>query len=158
MPHCPAHSKACAVAWPRANILALVAAFIAVSLLGCGRAPDKWKAARPKVVPAQGVVQHQQRPVEGATVLFAPQDNGQAATGRTDAAGRFRLRTFESGDGAVPGVYKVVIHKVEVSDTGEDTSLERDLLPKRYGDAASSDLTATVVEEGTNEFTFDLQD
>jgi hypothetical protein len=52
------------------------------------------------------------QPVSGATVTFLPQGtDGRAATGTTDASGVYNLTTFESGDGALPGSYKVMITK-----------------------------------------------
>ena len=63
-------------------------------------------------VPVEGMVTMNDSPVEGATVVFTPAGGeGHAAAGVTDASGRFQLTTEASGDGAVPGSYKVKITK-----------------------------------------------
>ncbi len=62
-------------------------------------------------VPLRGVVKLDGRPLTGATVYFLAQEvGGRDAVGTTDAAGVFRLSTFEPGDGALPGKYKVTVH------------------------------------------------
>jgi hypothetical protein len=131
-------------------------------LVGCG---DKWTASRPRPVPVSGTVLYQDQPVEGATVVFVPEGHDYAAAGVTDASGRFELRTFEPGDGAVPGDYKVTVRKVETSGalgSSQDDDAERPsptelwLLPGRYADPQSSDLTATVTERGNDDLVFKL--
>jgi hypothetical protein len=146
---------------------ALVVVFAAVLPMGCG-GDDKWAAERPQRVPTGGTVLYNDQPVEGATVLFLPQGHNHAATGRTDSSGRFRLQTFDPGDGAVPGEYKVTIRKSEVSSAGGDQQdddfehleepEERSLLPERYAGAETSGFTASVAEGGDNDFSFELTD
>jgi hypothetical protein len=51
--------------------------------------------------------------IEGAQVVFQPKTGGQAASGTTDAQGKFQLTTFNPQDGAVVGSYAVTISKVE---------------------------------------------
>jgi hypothetical protein len=144
-----------------------VLAYIAVGLLaGCGGGEDKWTQERPKPVPAGGTVLYKNEPVEGATVTFVPTGTAQAAIGQTDASGKFQLQTYQPGDGAVPGDYKVTVRKVEVAaQASEETNVfdtkpieERSLLPQRYGKAEKTDLTASVKEEAENGFTFELKD
>ncbi len=52
-------------------------------------------------------------PVEGATVLFLPTDHQYAAASKSDASGRFTLRTFDPNDGAAPGKFTVTVKKFE---------------------------------------------
>jgi len=139
----------------------------AVALVGCGGGTDKWTAERPKPFPAQGTVLLDKRPVEGATVVFQPDDNKHAATGMTNADGVFHLQTYEPGDGAVPGKYKVTVTKVTVTSTtaseqsstsGASAAPKSEwVTPKKYSLATSSGLTADVTEGGENKFSFDLQ-
>ena len=61
-------------------------------------------------VPVSGTVTLDGKPVEGATVTFhliGDDKEGRPATGQTDKAGAFRLKTGNE-DGARPGEYKVV--------------------------------------------------
>jgi hypothetical protein len=138
----------------------------AVALAGCGGG-DEWSADRPKPVPVSGIVLYKQQPVAGATVVFHPEGHAHAATGQTDAAGKFQLQTLKPNDGAVPGEYKVTVRKVEVQAGAEeemtqvdDTSSpeQRSLLPDHYGGTESTDLTASVTEGGANNFEFELKD
>jgi hypothetical protein len=73
-----------------------------VLLPGCGG---------PKLVPVEGVVDLDGKPVEGATVVFLPDGvSGRPAQGLTAGDGRFRLSTV-SEQGAGPGEYKVIVTK-----------------------------------------------
>ena len=81
---------------------------------GCG--------GRGKPVKVAGVVTLDDKPLAGATVTFAPVGGGRAASGRTDSDGNFRLTTFRSDDGALPGEYKVLVtmEKADESLVGKD--------------------------------------
>jgi hypothetical protein len=60
----------------------------------------------------KGKVTKDGQPVAGAAVAFGPTaSEGKAASGMTDASGNYTLTTFENGDGALPGSYKVTITK-----------------------------------------------
>ncbi len=137
-------------------------------LAGCSPKP-----AIPGLTQATGMVTYQGTPVEGATVIFAPEGEGRAATGRTDATGRFRLTTLTSNDGALSGRYRVGIAKTEV--TGGDLSREeaqayveqhghppevtvREVLPEKYKAPNGSGLSVEISADGSNEFTFDLKE
>jgi hypothetical protein len=86
------------------NLLAV--AWLA-SAVGCG------KAGAGKPVPLEGVLTWKDgTPIAGATVSFVPQtEAGRPAGGLTGKDGTFELTTTNSGDGAVPGEYKVVVTK-----------------------------------------------
>jgi hypothetical protein len=121
---------------------------------GCGTSEA---VNRPKTVPVTGVVLHDDKPVEGAIVMFVPQGHTNAAAGLTDTNGQFRLQTFAENDGAVAGDYKVTVRKVKTAAaaSGSDDAPvppggETWLLPRKYGDATTTDLTATVTDAGDN--------
>ncbi len=146
---------------------------LAVSLLvGCNSQVDP---NRPEVAIVTGTVTYRQQPVEGAAVLFSPNEStGHAATGLTDAQGQYRLRTFAPGDGAVPGQYTVTVSKHDMStanpDLEDDLAAElkndasdvligpKSLLPERYSSNETSKLTATVSASQENTVPFDLVD
>ena len=78
------------------------------------------------------------------------------------------LSTFESGDGALAGNYRVTITKMEGSGgpqlseddpnykgAGEEGEM-KNVLPEKYANAETSGLTATVTE-GNNNFDFQLE-
>ena len=136
-------------------------------------------------VPVSGKVTLDGAPVDGAKVVFAPASGGgTAASGVTDAGGRYKLTTLNPGDGALAGSYLVMISKTEqvgedpaaaavkpgMSDeeatkaameahvAGEKTDPEfRDLLPAKYKDPAASGLKAEVAKGGQTEFNFELE-
>lgn len=140
---------------------------VLLTVSGCGGSDDP---DRPEVAPAGGVVNHQGEPVAEATVNFHPQqDGGHAAYGKTDAGGRFRLQTFAVDDGAVPGDYRVTVHKNEAPppapgefdpdyDPEYVAPAPKSLLPDKYGNPATSGLTAKVVAGQDNEFPLELKD
>jgi hypothetical protein len=106
--------------------------------------------------------------VADAAVIFEPVGSTPAASGQTDAAGRFRLTTFDANDGAVPGEYKVAVQKVQViaserpakaaDDLQRPPPNEKWLLPMKYANTATSGFTATVKAGGENQFKFELLD
>ncbi len=134
-------------------------------LIGCSSGDGD----RPRRVPVTGKVVYQGKPVEGAHVTFVPQTQGQSpAFGTTDAAGAFKLSTFDVDDGAQPGAYTVTISKTvteggpassEPVNTGAPppSSKTTDLLPPTYKTPATSGLSATVKEGAPNEFSFELK-
>src|SRR5262245_17600189 len=81
------------------GVLCLTLGFAAA---GCG-GPDK-------PVKVRGVVLLDDQPLAGATVTFLPvAGTSRTANGRTDADGAFRLTTYTTNDGALPGEYIVTV-------------------------------------------------
>jgi len=64
----------------------------------------------PRLYKAGGTVTRNKKPVEGAHVTFA-YDNGNFASGYTDAAGKFQLTYQNRPGGAVPGKCTVTVSK-----------------------------------------------
>lgn len=149
-------------------LITLVASSLTV--VGCSRRMTKWEKLRPKTFKARGQVLWNGKPEAGVVVAMESKAHSHSAVGITDASGRFALKTFNEGDGAVPGEYAVRLKKTVVvtseSGTGDpggrfgggSTAVTREIsvLPNKYGDFATSGLTAVVVEQGPNEFTFEI--
>jgi hypothetical protein len=95
-------------------------------------------------------------PVEGATIVFCPQDHAWAAATKSDADSRFRMKTLQANpnDGAAPGMFKVTVRKNYM--TPQDVEIWQ--LPRPYGFVDRSTLTANVVDGQTNDFLFELVD
>lgn len=153
------------------SALCLFVALILVS--GCGEGGG---AATVKV---KGVVMAGGKAVDGAVITFYSKSGGEAASGRTDAEGKFQLTTRKPNDGAVPGDYIVTVAKAGSEATvmsydatqGGGMSPEyiasmknaakppkevKGLLPAKYASVKESGLVRTVTASGPNEFDFDL--
>lgn len=77
--------------------------------MGCGGAGGANKLTTHKV---KGKVTLGGNPVAGASVTFSPKTKGvPPAMGLTDAQGIYILTTYDAGDGAVEGTYKVMVYK-----------------------------------------------
>jgi hypothetical protein len=75
---------------------------------------------------------------ENGMVIFQPAGSGQAASGSVDQDGSFTMMTKVQGDGVKPGQYKVVLQLWKSYRAGTLA------VPKKYGDAATTPLEATV--------------
>jgi hypothetical protein len=125
-----------------AAMMMLMVAFEA----GCG-------PSRPALLPAEGVVTLDGKPLADAAVVFQPKAGGRPASARTDASGRFKVGTYTPRDGALPGEHTVTVVAVESTGTPDAPDV-RWITPKRYSNNQSG-LSATVAA-GSKMFTFDL--
>ena len=140
-----------------------IALSVCLLLSGCGG------TEHPGTYPVQGTVTFNGQPVADATVNFHPVGQSRSSVGRTDAQGRYELTTFSSGDGAMPGEYRVAISKFELPPGAEaedpeppeelqsdaEALVPQNVLPERYASPDTSELTATV-SVGPNTVDFDL--
>jgi len=140
---------------------------------GCGGGTE----GRKDVYPVSGTVMFQGGPVIGASVAFSPDEKQPVAMGTTNDSGQFTLTTYEMDDGAAAGPYHVIVTKFQsakVDDSevahGEngaapdhDAADEKgskgggNLLPTKYEQRDTSDLTFKVETSGTNNFEIVLQ-
>lgn len=160
------------------KLCAAAAALCIAAIVGCGGGNSN-----PTTYPVTGTVTQGASPVEGATVTFVPSGSGKSAVGITDSSGKYALTTFESGDGAVPGEYKVRVAKFdrpqdieletpggEVDADSEDGGLvempadytggedvsesePKNLLPEKYNNTSNTPLQYSVTE---GENTYDI--
>ncbi|MFN5075948.1 MAG: hypothetical protein ACK5MO_10185 [Planctomyces sp.] len=77
---------------------------LAGMLVGCGGG-----AALPETIPVTGTVMYKGKPVEGAEVQFWGTGAPRAASGITDAEGKFSLSMFDINDGCLAGEHVVTI-------------------------------------------------
>lgn len=148
--------------------------FVALFLVsGCGEGGG---AATVKV---KGVVMAGGKAVDGAVITFYSKSGGEAASGRTDAEGKFQLTTRKPNDGAVPGDYIVTVAKsgseatvmsydatqsggmspeyiASMKNTAKPPKEVKGLLPAKYANVKESGLVRTITASGPNEFDFDL--
>lgn len=145
------------------------------TLAGCGGDVD---AGRKPVFPVTGTVTMHGAPLGGATIAFAPQDGQPTAVGRTDDLGKFQLTTYEYGDGAAAGAFRVVVNKFVAGPAGgsvdgggddheaaeeaasvHDAASEeagQQLVPEQYTSSADTPFNVEVKTSGENDFTLDI--
>ena len=134
-------------------------------LSGCGRVKIEG------LVPVRGTVTFNGEPLEGAAVCFTPKEfktGDRLGTGKTDTAGRFELRTI--GElGVLPGEYIVVVIKNEASAVNQPQKIDpktkrpappkvKTLIPKRYSDPKTSDMSVVVDKNGLADWRLEIVD
>ncbi|MFG0261758.1 MAG: hypothetical protein ACF788_05145 [Novipirellula sp. JB048] len=143
-----------------------------VCFVGCGGQGDF-----PETFAADGVVTYNGAAVSNAVVTLSPVDpGGRGASGRTDENGKFTLTTFNPGDGAQAGAYRVKIvpsklapgvsagdQEVVLDNPEQDgiataaTSAVSSELPAKYTQLETSGLE-TAINQGANTLEFNLSD
>jgi hypothetical protein len=114
--------------WPRRNSLlihlrqrkimarlSLCCLVVGLLLTGCNSTEGRVQTTKSKVKSPTT-----ESPVASATVTFAPQEKGTpTAMGITDGQGVYTLTTYDSGDGAAAGIYKVLVYKMNEAASSE---------------------------------------
>ena len=142
---------------------------VGIVLTGCSN------SSRPPTYPVTGTVTSQGKPVAGAAITFVPTGEGEAASAITDSEGKYALTTWEAGDGARPGEYRVKVSKqeqqtVDPSKLVQNLSIEEEqkiyveskkpappakrLIPSKFENEQTSGLTHKVEDKPT---TFDIK-
>jgi carboxypeptidase family protein len=140
-----------------------------IVLTGCS------SSSRPPTYPVTGTVTLQGKPLAGAAITFVPTGEGEAASAITDSDGKYALTTWEAGDGARPGEYRVKVSKQELAAVDpaklvQNLSIEeeqkiyvenkkpappaRRLIPGKYENDETSGLVHKVEDKPT---TFDIK-
>jgi hypothetical protein len=119
-------------------------ALVAVVLGGC--------SSEVKVVPAEGVLKIGGKPAPNVSVQFLPDVTkgaaGPTSYAMTDAEGRFKLKTQDGRDGAVPGPHTVILADLDEERPPQGVPLKKQpRLSSRYT-TASGGLKAEVPAGG----------
>jgi len=149
----------------------LLASLLIFATLGLSCGSDDGLGKR---YPVSGTVTYNGTPVPKASINFVPNDpkTGRAANGSI-IEGAYTLTTQESGDGALPGQYKVTVSATETDLSKAAATAKKsgmminqmdiakakrtNLLPSKYLLPESSGLTADV-KETSNTIDFKLTD
>jgi hypothetical protein len=140
------------------NLQLFITILTLLVLVGCGDG----KLATVKVT---GKVTLDGEPLAGASITFTPKTTGVGHPGyaTTDASGIYKLQTSQGAAdaGTTPGDYLVAIRKVEVDPDAPPpepgySPKTRSVIPTRYAQPTTSELTATVENKRSNEFNFEL--
>lgn len=107
-----------------------------LATMGCGGASD-----RPAMAPVAGTVTYKDKPLAGATLGFHLEGEGGPRIGlaRTDDEGRFRVTTYDTGDGAYIGTHIVTVVKQDPASVvgGENMEIGGDAYGKAMEEAAN---------------------
>lgn len=156
-------------------VTATLLSFALVCITGCGGGSTGGET----VYSVSGTVMMNGTILPEATVIFSPVGDQPTATGSTDMNGKFTLQTYEFGDGAAAGTYKVLISKTMVMGGGggeeglqdegheneaedadshdkKDAAPDTNLVPAKYSSALETTLEAEVTASGDNTFTFEI--
>jgi hypothetical protein len=114
--------------------------------VGCGK-DNKGE----KLVPVRGKVRYQGEPLTtGMVILVADVTKGKTTKheprGSIDDQGNYRVSTA-GRPGAPPGWYKVAVIANQPLIPNEPYAVTGSLLPKKYGDATTSELAIEVREK-----------
>src|SRR5262249_24518965 len=131
----------------RARVASIVPfALVAAACWGCGG--DSEGPHIGVTVPVKGKVMYKGQPLTGGNIRFEPEDAGRAAHGAIKSDGTFELTTFNTGDGAVPGVHRFAV----------DASARagKAALPQKFRSPSSSHVEVEVAADKT-EYAIDLK-
>jgi hypothetical protein len=124
----------------------LALAVLPLGLAGCGGGP-----ARMKLYPVNGQVLLNDKALADHRVVFLPVDKVKYEREHpfaiTDKEGKFRLSTYEQGDGAPAGEFVVVFFPNDELDDGSDQRKRTSPLPTRYMSADKSDFRVKIEGE-----------
>jgi hypothetical protein len=137
------------------SVAAGALALIVLTTLGCGRSP--------KLVPVEGIVTLDGKPLVGASIFLAVDGSaGRDAYGPSNPDGTFAMTTV-GHVGATPGNYRVMVCGIrKVSSTDDPMAAERAVrkmaktpmtaggrpIPPIYSDFATTPLRCTVPVDG----------
>jgi hypothetical protein len=122
-----------------------------IALAGCGD-------SGPRLTRVTGTVTYKGSPVRDGNISFVPEDGAEGAGGTLDAQGRYTLSTVKTGDGIRAGTYKVRVAAYQSPPLMNDPNSGKPAVPRKYFDAQTSDLTATVREGADQVLDFELKD
>ena len=124
--------------------LAIASLLIATS--GCGDGVTRIPTHK-----AQGQVLWEGKPLANAFVVLHPENPELVpAQASTDGAGNFTLTTFDTGDGAPAGDYKLTVAFYQPINQGGSLVPGPNVMPPKYSDASSTELRVSI-KEGENQ-------
>jgi hypothetical protein len=134
----------------------VVAGVLLFSLLASACGPS-----RPPLYPFTGKVTYKGKPTPGAQLILHPvgseDPNAPQPSGVVKDDGSFALSTFQPGDGAPAGDYKVAIIWIEAKAKADRDAELPNKLPAKYADVKQSGLTLKVEKSQENHKDFELK-
>ena len=132
---------------PRRVALAAGLCFL-IGITGCG-------GGGPVVAPVSGTVTHKGTPLKEGGITFVPAE-GRSAFGRIVDGQIVEVTTLKTGDGVIVG--KATVGIQATTNLGKMQGPHTPLIPPRYFDPATANLTAEIKDGSANELKFELAD
>lgn len=138
--------------------VALLGALLLTPLLsGCGKQKQPWET----VYPAKGIVTFKGKPIANAEIALFPQGDSMPDTvrpkGKTTEAGEFVVWTYQQGDGAPAGNYKVTVVHHDVVEQRDVLITKPNDLPRKYATLETTDLEVVIGQNETEIPPIDLK-
>jgi hypothetical protein len=128
------------------TVAAIAIAALLIATTGCGDG-----VARIPTHKAQGQVLWEGKPLANAFVVLHPENPELVpAQASTDASGNFTLTTFDTGDGAPAGDYKLTVAYYRPIKEGGSLVPGPNIIPPKYSDASRTELRVSI-KEGENQ-------
>ena len=135
---------------------AAMIALLLTGLVGCGGGSSPQSA--------KGKVTLGSTPLANVTVHFIPAESDAkagGATGVTNDAGEYTLKTDTGREGIVPGKYKVVVFDNAMDDDDANLGkanrkLKVNRVPRAYSDVSTTPITITI-EAGKTDYPITIQ-
>jgi len=125
----------------RRGALATLALAGLFSLSGCGEA----QAPRTPVFPVSGQVRVEGDSASGALVVFhSVSKTTPPASATADGEGRFKLTTYETGDGAPAGEYTVTVSLRKLVTKEGSSIAGPNVLPEKFASPTTTPFKVTV--------------
>lgn len=122
---------------------AIAVAILFMAFAGCNRGP----VGRLPVHPVEGNVTLDGKPLANALVALHPRESGEGrivGRGQTDADGKFRISTYDSGDGAPEGEYAVTVEYYQPQKQGESVVPGPNVLSPKLSSSTTTDIAVKV--------------
>jgi hypothetical protein len=127
----------------------IAALFLAGNQAGCGKVSPEHRP----VVPVNGIVTFDGKPLPGALIVLHPKNGGSTAApaprAQVEKDGSFRFTTYQAGDGAPPGEYVATIAWYKLVGQAGDVKAGPNVLPPKYSNPKNSPWQIRVAESPT---------
>jgi hypothetical protein len=127
-----------------------IGGLLVCSLLGFTGCGKKKEVQRVAVFPVEGQLLAAGRPLANALLVFHPKSPSAGvskAHAQTDKDGKFKVSTYTTGDGAVPGEYIVTAQHFSTITTPEGSKLGPSDISEKYSSPQTTDWVIKVAAQ-----------
>lgn len=136
-------------AWTSSRHSPIVMALLCTAICGCGNAQAPWE----KAYPVRGSLIWQGKPVANAVVSLFPEDpavpDSVRPRAKTADDGSFEVWTYQPGDGAPAGRYKLTVVREAVDVVRDVVVVKPNDLPGKFSRLETTDLQVEIQAAAT---------